>query len=205
MIEVVRDVLDASVSLPTVIFTVIGLIALILWVISASGVIDADGVDEAASGVLGPLGLAEVPALILLTIIGVAGWAVSVLAHVYVLDRVDGTTFSLLAVAVALLAVAAAGGISMLIGPKLGRAMATTTTFAAADLVGRTAEIRSASVTAERGYADARLADGTTSRVDIRTIGGDAPEFRTGDVVLLVQYDPDDNSYLVDEVPPELT
>lgn len=205
MIDVVRDVLDASVSLPTVIFTVIGAVALILWLVSGTGVIDADGIDEAADGMLGPLGFAEVPALIVLTIVGIGGWAASALMHVYILDRVDGTTFSILAVAVALLSLAIAAGITMVVGPRLGRAMSTTTTFAAADLVGRVAEVRSSTVDGATGYADARLADGTTSRVDIRT----APDhelrtFRSGDVVLLVHYDVDDNSYLVDEVPPEL-
>ncbi len=206
MIDVVRDVLDASVSLPTVIFTVLGAVALILWLVSGTGIVDADGIDEAADGVLGPLGFAEVPALVVLTIVGVGGWAASALMHVYILDRVDGTTFSILAVAVALFSLAIAAGITMVLGPRLGRAMSTTTTFAAADLIGRIAEVRSTDVTEAAGYADARLTDGTTSRVDVRTPSGDEPRsFRAGDLVLLVHYDVDDNTYLVDEVPPELT
>ena len=198
--------LDASLSLPTVVFTAIAAITALLWVVSLTGVFDGDGVDEALDGALEPLGLAEVPALVLLSMISIVGWAVSVLAHVYILDAIDGSTLAIGSVLVALVAFLAALLISALIGPRIGRLMAVETTFRAADLVGRTAEIRSSIVTTGAGYADARLVDGTTSRVSVRTRADrdDATGFANGDVVMLVHYDADGDHYLVDTLPPEL-
>ncbi|HUF99888.1 MAG TPA: hypothetical protein VMM60_17305 [Ilumatobacter sp.] len=207
--DLLGNVINASFQLPTVIFTVLLILALALWLLSLVGFGNLDdgleGLDGATDGPLGAVGLADVPIQIVFTIFALVGWAVSVLTQLFILDSVDGTTFAL----VALLAAVGAGvvgfGVVAVSAPWLSRTFAPTTAFTADDLVGATVEVRSGSVTQHRGYGDVRTPDGTTSRVEIRTrtdIGSST--FSAGDVALVVDYDSPSNTYTIDHLPSDL-
>jgi len=207
----VSDVLEASFELPTLVFTCLGAVCALLWLASLVGIVDVDGgedaVDGVADSVLEPLGLAEVPVLVLASIVAVGGWVVSVLAQLYLLESVTGGALAGLALGVGVVAAAVSIGASKLAAPALSKVFTPAYAAGGRDLVGRTAEVRSLSVTDRAGYADTTWPDGRAERVDVRVSehGDVGPgELRDGDRVLLISWNSSDNTYLVAHVPAEL-
>jgi hypothetical protein len=201
------DVLRASVELPTIIFTAILAIAAFLWLLTLLGVVDVDGADGIVGDALEPLGVSEVPATVLVTIFGLTGWFVSVLASVFLLDDRSGGALAMLALVVGLVAVVVAVGVMFWVGPKLARAFVTSTAPSKRDLCGRIAEVRSATVTATSGRGEATWPDGTVSTVDIRTVAGfgvASGELKRGDRALIVDWNEESDDFYVDHVPAEL-
>lgn len=201
------DVLRVSFELPTVIFTVLIGVSAIVWIVSLAGFGD---VDDAADGVLedllSPIGLANVPTNVLLSLFALFGWAVSALLHVYLLDAVSGTTAVAVGVGVIVGGVVAALAILRMLAPHLAGWFEPVLAHTATDLVGRTVEIRSARVTTASGYGDVIGPDGNVARVDVRLRHdrGDEGAFSVGDAALLIDFDASNNVYLVDELPPSL-
>jgi hypothetical protein len=194
-----------------VVFT--GLLAVVagLWMLSLVGVLDIDSADGAADGllddVLEPLNLAEVPSTVLLTIFALAGWFVSVLASVFLLDDRSGTALAILSIIVGVVGAVAGVLFTMWIGPVLGRVFETATAPSKRDLIGRIAEIRSATVTEHSGRAEAAWPDGTVSTIDVRVneyVGLSAGELRRGDRAFIVEWIDDTDDFIVDRVPAEL-
>lgn len=199
------DVLRTSVELPTIVFTAVLAIAALLWLLDLLGVVDTQ--IEAADGALEPFELTDVPATILLTLFGLAGWFVSVLASVVLLDSRSGTALVVWSLAVGLASTIAALLTVMWLGPRLARVFSTGTIPSQRDLLGRIAEVRSATVTDTSGRGAATWPDGTVSTVDIRTTSGSslAPgELRRGDLALLVDWNEATDDFIVDRVPAEL-
>jgi hypothetical protein len=207
----VGDILGASVKLPTVIFTALAAVLALFWLLSIVGVVDIGGGEEVADGLLDgalePLGLADVPVIVVGSIIAVVGWFISVLAQIYLLDDSDGWALATFAVVVGAVAAAVSLGIAALAAPKLSRVFSADEAPSSRALVGRVAEVRSVTVTATSGYADTTWPDGRSERIDIRiSQHGDIGEgaLRTGDRVVIVSWDADQNVYLVAELPEEL-
>jgi Protein of unknown function (DUF1449) len=207
------DVIEASLRLPTAIFTVLIGVCLLLWLASSVGIIDTEsegGAGEADDSWLGealePIGLAEVPLLVVLAIVAVFGWAASVVIDLAVVESAESTVAVLLGVA----SVAVCFVIGLLVAraaaPLLRPVFQTATAHRAADLVGRVAEVRSAAVNAVSGYGDVRGPDGNLARVELRIRPDSATnrEFLLGHRVLVVDYDGGSNVYIVDELPHEL-
>lgn len=203
------DVLIASVQFPTVIFTALLVVALVMWVLPLVGAeFGSDGADGATDGAdggfLDSLGLTGVPLTIVLTILGLVGWAVSVLGQLFLLDPLSGPAAFAAGLGVLILAVGASWATARAVGPRLSRRLEPTLAPSAAELVGRTVEVRSHSVGPDHGYGDARAADGTSVRIDIRTRPDRSEEsqiFGNGDTVLIIEYDNDHHSYIVDQLP----
>lgn len=204
------DVLRASVELPTIVFTAVLAICAAMWLLSLVGVLDieADAADGLLDDALEPLNLSEVPTTILLTAIGLAGWFASVLASVFLLDSRSGTALAILSLVVGVGAAVFALGVTVWIAPKLGRVFVTQTAPSKRDLLGRIAEVRSATVTESSGRGEATWPDGTVSTVDIRTTSGAGlgpGELKRGDRALLVDWIEATDDFIVDRVPMELT
>ncbi|MGI9643777.1 MAG: hypothetical protein ACR2O6_00540 [Ilumatobacteraceae bacterium] len=204
------DVLRASLELPTVIFTGLLAIAAGMWLLSLLGVLDieSDATEGALDDVLEPLNVSEVPATVLLTLFALAGWFVSVLASVFLLDDASGTALVLGAIAIGIAAAVAAIAITLWLAPKLARAFATARAPSKRDLLGRLAEIRSETVTETRGRADARWPDDTVSTIDVRTSPNSAIDpgaLRKGDSALIIDWVSETDDFIVDRVPPELS
>lgn len=203
------DVLQASVELPTVVFS--GLLAVVagLWLLSLLGVLDfdtdvADGIFDDA---LEPLQLSEVPSTLLLTVFALAGWFVSVLASVFLLDSRSGTALLVLSLIVGLVALVAGLAATAWLAPILGRVFVTARAPSKRDLIGRIAEIRSTTVTATAGQADAEWPDGTVSTIDVRVtsdVGFPPGELKKGDRALIVEWLDDTDDFIVDRIPAEL-
>ena len=203
------DVLRASVELPTIVFTAILAIVAALWLLSLIGAIDieVDAADGLLDDALEPLNLSEVPATVMLTVFGLAGWFVSVLASVFLLDARSGTALVVMAIVIGLVAALVAVGVVVWIGPKLAVVFVTTTAPSKRDLLGRVAEVRSATVTETTGRGEATWPDGTVSTVDLRTTPGadiGPGELKRGDLALLVDWDEETDDFVVGKVPAEL-
>jgi hypothetical protein len=207
----VTDVFDASLRFPTVVFTVLFAIVILMWVFALSGILDVTGADAGEGlfeGALEPFGLDDVPITVVLSILAVLGWFVSVLAQIHLLGNISGTA---LVVASVLVGVGAGGvglGLAVVAAPVLGRVFETAEAPSGRELVGRTAEIRSATVTTTSGYADAIWPDGPVSRVEVRVSRhGDvsAGDLHSGDLVLLVDWDEPNNAYTVSRFPADLS
>jgi hypothetical protein len=206
----VTDVLRASVELPTIIFTALLAIAGCMWVLSLVGLLDleVDAADGLFDDALEPLNLSEVPATLLLTVFGLAGWFISVLASVFLLDSKSGTALALWSVGIGIAAALSSLWFVTQVGSKLALIFVTTTAPSKLELLGRIAEVRSATVTETAGRGEATWPDGTVSTVDLRTTAGSgvAPgELKRGDMALLVDWDESTNDFIVGHVPAELT
>ena len=121
------DVLRASVELPTIIFTSILAIAAVMWILSLVGALDlgGDAADGVLDDVLEPLGVSEVPATLLLTLVGLAGWFVSVLASVFLLDGRSGGALVGLSILVGVVAAVCALAVTSWLGRRLARVFVT--------------------------------------------------------------------------------
>lgn len=203
------DVLRASVEFPTLVFTALLAIVACLWLLSLLGAIDieVDAADGLLDDALEPLNLSEVPTTVLLTLFGLAGWFICVLSSVFLLDSRSGTGLVVWSIVIGLLSGIVALGVVMWIAPKLGRVFVTTTAPSKRDLLGRIAEVRSATVTETTGRGEATWPDGTVSTVDLRTVAGTdirPGELQRGDRALLVDWNEDTDDFVVGRIPAEL-
>lgn len=192
------------------IFTVLFAVVIVLWMLALTGVLDVTGAESSdgfLDGALEPFGLSDVPVTVVVSILAVLGWFVSVLAQIHLLSGISGTV---LVVASVLVGVGAGGvglGLAVVAAPVLGRVFETAEAPSGRDLVGRTAEIRSTSVSTTSGYADAHWGDGPVSRVEVRVSRhGDVAdgELQSGDTVVLVDWDEPNNTYTVARLPADL-
>lgn len=203
------DVLRASVELPTIIFSAILVVAGFLWLLSLVGFVDTgfDAADGVLDDALEPFELTEVPATVLLSLFGLAGWFVSVLASVFLLDSRGGIALVVWSIAVGVGAAIAAMLTVVWLAPKLAVVFVTKTAPSKRELLGRIAEVRSATVTDTTGRGEATWPDGTVSTVDLRTTSGagvSAGELKRGDRALLVDWVEKTDDFIVDRVPREL-
>lgn len=204
-----KEVLQASIELPTLIFTALLAIAACMWLLSLMGAIDVeiDATDGLLDDALEPLNLSEVPATVLLTVFALSGWFVSVLASIFLLDGRFGTTLLITSIAVGVAAAIVAIGFVIWLAPRLSLVFVTTTAPSKRELLGRIAEVRSATVTESTGRGEAVWPDGTVSTVDLRTTAGAgvAPgELKRGDLALIVEWNETSDDFFVGRVPAEL-
>lgn len=203
------DVLSASLELPTLVFTALLAISACMWLLSLVGAIDieVDAADGLVDDALEPLNLSEVPATVLLTVFALGGWFVSVLASIFLLDGKAGTTLAVTSIAIGIGAAVAAIAFVIWLAPRLAVVFVTTRAPSKRELLGRIAEVRSATVTESSGRGEATWPDGTVSTVDLRTAAGTgvAPgELKRGDLALIVDWDEKADDFFVGRVPAEL-
>ncbi len=204
-----REVLSASIEFPTLVFTALLAVAGCMWLLSLVGAIDIeiDAADGLLDDALEPLGLSEVPATVLLTVFALTGWFTSVLASVYLLDGWLDTTAVLALVVTGIGAALVALLFVVWLSPRLALVFVTTTAPSKRELLGRIAEVRSATVTESTGRGEATWPDGTVSTVDLRTTAGAgvAPgELKRGDLALIVDWNEATDDFFVGRVPAEL-
>lgn len=204
-----REVLSASVELPTIVFTALLAIAACMWLLSLVGAIDLeiDAADGLLDDALEPLEVTDVPATVLLTVFALGGWFISVLASIFLLDGRVGTGLVIASVAIGVGAAIIAIAFVMWLSPRLALIFVTTTAPSKRELLGRIAEVRSATVTESTGRGEATWPDGTVSTVDLRTTAGTgvaAGELKRGDLALIVDWDEQSDDFFVDRVPAEL-
>lgn len=193
-----------SLDLPTVIFTVLLGLSALVWITSLLGFGDGDASDGGfLDDLLTPLGVAHVPANIVLSLFALFGWAVSAILALTVLDSMTGFAAVLVGIVIGLAATVVALAIIRALAPKLSGWFTPTFTHHADELVGRLVEVRSASVTTDVGYGDVRTPDGSIDRIDIRLRPDDTTDlkFRVGDKAIIIDYLANHHIFIVDAAP----
>lgn len=187
------DFWDAATTPIAIVFFVPLAVCLVLWLVSMIGIFDLDGDATDAFDGLEWLGLQGAPPLVVATLVSLVGWFTAVVAALFVLDPLGGLGLLLGSAAVFVVALGLGLFIGSKVAPPLGRVMATATAPRARDLVGALAVVRSGRVDATFGYADARWADGSESRIDIRDTAdlGLGP----GDMIRLMSFDANTGTY----------
>ena len=202
------ELIEIALSFPTVVFTVLVLVSVGYWLVSAmfgfAGDvaaeldIDADfdidgdtdfGSDVAggsliASSIAGTMGLHLVPVSVSLTVLSLAAWLASVAAVVLLDGRITGWLVVLLALAIPFyLGMLVAGRVARWISPVF----ATQRAERHDDLIGRIATIHTGRVDASFGQATVRNNKGDEHLIQVRcSVEND---LKAGDRALLVDVD----------------
>jgi hypothetical protein len=203
------DFLATSFSYPSVVLTVLLSVAVICWLASLLGLGADDGDLEAPGGDtlssrLAFLHLDGAPLTISLTLWAVFSWfACFVAVALTGLDSPDGPVEAVLATGVLGLSLVVGLVPTALIARPVGKGMrhlSSSGTALGSGLVGRSCRITTQSVTPTFGQAVVTLADGTTDTIQVRATQPDN-DLAYDDVALVIDFDADDRSYLVEPAP----
>lgn len=205
-----------SLSFPTFIFSLLLVVVLIFWIITAVGLTDIDSLDidlpdadmggddlplTGVSGLLVKFRMNGVPLTILLTILTLCCWMLSYFCQYLLLSKLAASTLSYLyypAGIIAFIAVFYLGLLltAILIQPIRSwlRKMDSHKTTSSRSLLGREVIVRTPEVTLK--YGEGTIENGGAGLIlQIR-----APEeagFRRGDIVIIYQYNETGNAYMV--------
>jgi hypothetical protein len=208
--------LQNIVTFPVVVFTFLLGIVLIYWILAFIGAadiemfdfdvdvdadvdldVDAHGV-EGLAGLLMNWGLSGIPVTVVISILTTLSWIISYLVVSFVFPIIP---FELLKVLIGIVLIVVSIGVSIPITAILIRPLKQFFTSHDAvkksSLVGLECTVKTGSVTLDFGQAE--LENGEAGLIlDVRA--NDAYGIKKGDVVLLVEYNQDDESYLVEKV-----
>lgn len=205
------DFLSVSFSYPTVVLTVLLSVAVIYWLAGLLGLgsedgdleIDAPGGDSLSS-TLAFLHLEGAPLTISLTLWALFAWFTCFVTTAATgLSSPDGAVEAALATGVL--------GVSLIVGlvpaallvRPVGKAMkhlSSSGTALGSGLVGRSCRITTRTVTPTFGQAVVTLADGTTDTIQVRAAQPESG-LAYDDVALVIDFDADERSYLVEPAP----
>lgn len=201
------EIIEQSVSLPTVIFTV-PLIFCLLWflvgfLVSGFDVgdgdfdldLDGDGDIDAFEHVIGALHLSALGLPLSLLMLSFGGWAVSLIISVAA-DRSDLNPV-LVIVAGVVLGLAAGFVFVWKVGGSLGRALTTEQGAERASAIGCLCKVRTTRVTPT--FGDAEVVSGPMKNSIIK-VRADEGLFVRGDVALLVELDDEHDAYWIAEI-----
>ena len=198
---------------PTVIFTGLVMFVTLYWVVSLVGMVDMDtveigdlGGDASVSeltstgfftGLMLKLGLYGVPLIIILTLVSLIGWLLSYVYSSFLHQRIDsGILYYLFGTGALLLVLVVSMWLTGIIISPIRKSIANIPKRDASSNIGKTAIVRTLSVTDNHG--EAALNDGGAGlilriRPDINT---NVPLVQ-GDKVILVEYLDEINAYRV--------
>lgn len=196
--------LDIALSFPTVIFSVLLMVAIGYWLATLLGLLETDILDlgdlggEGAelggfSGALLKFGLDGLPVALIVTGISLFAWVMSYFTDFLLLRQLDpGLLRTALGLAATLLVVLLAIPLTGLLLQPLRPLFANLAGPQAPSLLGREAVVRSSKVGPTQG--EANLDDGGAGLIlKVRS----NEEFSRGDRVVLVEYLPEHNAYRV--------
>lgn len=202
----VEQFLNIALSFPTVVFSFVLAVMVVYWLIALLGLVDIDVLDnltlpdgdglelEGLSGLLMRLGLAGIPLTVILTVLAFFSWFVSYYA-VYLLQGMGLDGWPSLALGIAVLPAAFVAGVmltSLALRP-LRRLLGRIAPRHRKSLLGQVGVVRSPTVNAQQGYV--AVEDGGAGLI----LQARSPNrsFQRGDRVVLIEYRPDMNHYLV--------
>ena len=204
---------------PTIVFTGLVMFVTLYWVVSLLGMADMDSVDLGdAGGDIGgdadvsdlsstgfftglmlKFGLYGVPLVIILSLISLIGWLLSYLYTSFLHQNFDsGILYYLFGTGALILVLVVSMWLTGLILAPIRKNIANIPKRNSSSNVGKIAVVRTLSVTDKHGEAE--LKDGGAGLIlKIRSDNTDHL-LKNGDKVVLVEYSPDTNSYLVTPV-----
>ncbi|GAA4953310.1 hypothetical protein GCM10023224_42780 [Streptomonospora halophila] len=201
-----RGLLEASLSFPTVLFSVLLLVVAGYWLFVILGAVDADVLDGDAGpdsrsaggfgGALGAVGLGGVPVTVALSLLIAVAWFVSLVGTVLIGSPAGSSPLMIaLALVILVAAVIIAWGVTSAIVMGLRRLLPAKRRSRGADVVGRTCVVRTGRVDSAFGQAEISGGDGSSSLIEVRTIGEE--RLSAGSTALIFDYDSESGVYRV--------
>lgn len=208
------QLLDASFSLPAVVFSVLMIVVIGYWLVVLIGALDIDLLDpdvggeaDAGSdaegglaGLLSGIGLGGVPVTVALSLLIAFAWFTSLVGTVVL----RGTGFVTAVLVLLWIAVVVAAllvgwcGARLLVLP-LRRLFPDDKAPSRHDFVGKLCLIKTSRVDTEFGQAEVTAADGSTAVIQVRRHAADEPQeaLSTGSAALIFEYDIDGEFFWV--------
>lgn len=177
------EFVDAALSFPAVVFTVLLAVVVLYWLLVLIGTLDVEIGDlDLGDGI----GLGGVPVTISVSVLIVVAWFLALAGTVSIQD-LGALPHTLLAVA--LLVIATVGGLvaARFVALPLRRMYITGGMASRSDFVGRECVIRTGTVTGEFGQAEVTAADGSSAIIQVRQTGEHA--LAHGTRALIFDYD----------------
>lgn len=204
---------EIALGYPTVVLSVLLLVAVVFWLLSLVGLVADTGDLEVDTGDPGPGALSDLlaflrldgaPVTLTLTVWTLMSWfCCFVTASALGLDAPDSVATVALATAVLLASVVVGLLPTVALARPLARGVRRldSGTSSGTDVLGRTCRVTTGRVTEDFGQAVVTLADGTTDMVQVRTAPGAAGGLGYDSVALLLEYDASQRTYLVQPAP----
>lgn len=201
------EVLDISLSFPTVVFTACLAVVFVYWLVVLIGavdldILDADGGEAGVAGALLPTTRAgrDVPITIVVSLWILLSWLASGVLVLVAADLgLSAALPTLLSLLVLVLAPVAAWMLTVLAMLPLARLYRTDDAASHHDFVGKTCVIRTTGVSADFGQAEITSTDGSSAIVQVRLGDGldDPPRLERGATALIFDYDPGGGHFYV--------
>jgi hypothetical protein len=185
------EFVDAALSFPAVLLSVLLAIVVIYWLLVLIGTLDVEIGDlELADGI----GLGGVPVTVTVSVLTVVAWFVSLTGTV-LLDGFSTPIRVIAGIGVLVIAIVAGLIAARLVALPLRRLYVTGGEASRNDFLGRECVIRTGSVTGEFGQAEVTAADGSSAIIQVRQTG--EHEFTNGRSALIFDYDIDGEFFWV--------
>jgi len=185
------DFVDAALSFPAALFSVLLAIVVIYWLLVLIGTLDVEIGDlDLADGI----GLGGVPATVTASVLAVVGWFVS-LAGTVVIDGLSTPVRVVVGIGVLIIAVTAGLFAARIVAVPLRRLYVTGGQASRNDFVGRECVIRTGRVTGDFGQAEVTALDGSSAIIQVRQTG--EHELTNGHRALIFEYDIDGEFFWV--------
>lgn len=185
------DFVDAVLSFPAALLTVLLAVVVIYWLLVLVGTLDVEIGDlDLGDG----LGLGGVPVTVTVSVLTVVGWFVSVVGTVLIAD-LDTVVRILLGIGVLLVALLAGLFAARAVAAPLRRLYVTGGEASRNDFVGRECVIRTGRVTDDFGQAEVTASDGSSAIIQVRQTGEHV--LSNGGRALIFDYDIDGEFFWV--------
>jgi hypothetical protein len=185
-----HDFIDAALSFPAAVFSVLLAVVVIYWLMVLIGTLDVELGDlDLADGI----GLGGVPATISFSVLTVIGWFVSLVGTLLV----DSAGVLRVALGFGVIVIALVAGVfaAAFVARPLRRLYLTAGEASRGDFVGRECVIRTGSVTGDFGQAEVTAQDGSSAIIQVRQTGEHA--LTHGNRALIFDYDTDGEYFWV--------
>lgn len=195
-------------SFPTVVFTFFLIVSAFYWLIAVLGMIDIDILDvdlsepdadlgsmNVLAGLMLKLGLNGVPVTIIVSLIALHGWLISFLGVHYWVRHIDQNLLGFLAeIGVLVFALWISTMITALMIRPIRRFFKHEASNSQKQILGQTLTVRTSRVDAN--FGEAILEDGGAGLV-LKVRNEDSNDFKKGDRVIPIEYNPEKNTYQV--------
>jgi hypothetical protein len=190
------EFVDAALSFPAVIFSVLLVVVVIYWLLVLIGTLDIEigdlDLDDAS-------GLGGVPVTVTVSVLAVVAWFVSLVGGVVItaIDAIDAGGVVSVVIGLGVLLVALVAGLyaARLVAVPLRKIYADGQEASRGDFVGRECVIRTGRVTGDFGQAEVTAVDGSSAIIQVRQTGEHV--LASGTRALIFDYDIDGEFFWV--------
>ena len=198
-----HDFLTTALTFPTLVYSVLLAVCLVYWLLAATGLVDHHGPDALLhghggdaqvhgdtdasdlAGLLGRLGLAGVPVMVIATVLGFFGWIAAYYAQLLVLGRLHTALRIPLGIAVDVAALVPGLVATSIVLRPVSRWILKLRPPVEPSLLGRVAVVSTPAVDERHGLAT--VDDGGAGLI-LHVRSSDPVRFKRGDRVVLIEY-----------------